>query len=400
MASIIQRGSAVGKSNPLLATLIRDGGLLKDPFALQYQILDASTDELRAAPAVVFPVPSDDPDAERATVDLVEDRLAKGWFAATWTPVAPVAAIPAVPADPDADPPPEEVPAVPAVPGENLGRHFVRWFLSLADGDDEWTWDQEFEVASAVPAGFRSFYCFTYDLREEGIAAGRASEQWLITRIALAAKMIDAWTGRSFEPQVLDVRVDGAGRWSPVGGWLLRGARALMFGQPIIAVDHVLVEDLYLRCQVQIDPETFAVYNRHLSQGLLNPDDRENPRIELIAKGDLSVFDVISWPKGSQNVHVVAAFGYTEPDGSPAGGLPPLLRHLAKLLVLRELAKMGDNDRRDAIDRGRIRSESTGAQSYRIAAPKEDGLFAGFTGDAEIDMLLAAFSRPPSMAAA
>ena len=104
------------------------------------------------------------------------------------------------------------------------------------------------------------------------------------------------------------------------------------------------------------------------------------------------------WPRGSQNITLRGVFGYTEPDGSPSGKTPDLIRHATKLLVMRELPLLGNADQReDAQRRYRLTSERTRDQSYTLEALK---LHGAFTGDPEIDNLLVAFVRPADVGAA
>jgi hypothetical protein len=65
---------------------------------------------------------------------------------------------------------------------------------------------------------------------------------------------------------------------------------------------------------------------------------------------------------------------------------------------MRELPLLGHVDaREDAQRRFRITSERTRDQSYTLEALR---LHGAFTGDPEIDNILAAFSRPPDLGAA
>jgi hypothetical protein len=374
---VVPRSCASSPSNPTLTALVRSGGFLVDPHALSYQILDASTEALRAAPAVVYPDPAH-PETW-ATVNLVTGRLSLGHFVAEWTPTLPS------PGDPEHDPPILEV------LGDALGRHVLRMKCELTESRGEWTWDQWFDLVSTFPPNLGPFYCDVSDLRDEGVTVPQASEAWLLVRIALASKMIESWTGRHFEPRVQEIRLDGKN--SPV----------VPLDPPIIALESVSIEDALLG-ESTFGAEAYRVYNRHLTEGLLSPDDRENPRLEIsteVAALNRIIYDPTRWPAGSQNVIVRGAFGYTDPDGSPAGCLPELLRHAAKLLVLRELSRMSDvASRDDAVKRSRIRSESTGSQSYSVAGVTEmRGLSGNFTGDPEIDMLVAQYVRPPSLGA-
>jgi hypothetical protein len=118
-------------------------------------------------------------------------------------------------------------------------------------------------------------------------------------------------------------------------------------------------------------------------------------RFETI--GGLGLSSLV-WPRGQQNVTVQGIFGYTEPDGSPTGRTPELIRHATKLLVLRELPLLADIDaREDAQKRYRLTSERTRDQSYTLEALR---LHGAFTGDPAIDNILVAFARPPDFGAA
>ena len=91
-------------------------------------------------------------------------------------------------------------------------------------------------------------------------------------------------------------------------------------------------------------------------------------------------------------------FGYTDPDGSGVGHTPELIRHVTKLLVLREIPTMTDTSlREERQKRWRIVSERTRDQGYNLDPLRAHG---GFTGDPEIDAILAAYQRPPQLGAA
>ena len=104
------------------------------------------------------------------------------------------------------------------------------------------------------------------------------------------------------------------------------------------------------------------------------------------------------WLRGVQNVVINGLFGYTDPDGSPTGRTPELIRHVTKLLVLREIPTMTDTSQReDRQKRWRIVSERTRDQGYNLDPLHAHG---GFTGDPAIDAILAAYERAPQLGAA
>jgi len=240
-------------------------------------------------------------------------------------------------------------------------------------------------------------YASVSDLRDEGVTENEANDAWLQQRIALASRYIERVTGRFFEARAQTLKVDGTGK------------RTLLLGQPIISIDRVAIDAGPFRPgDLAVEPSLYRVYNRHLTQGLLLPDDRENPKLEFFHGDDLAgvrfepvrglTLCSLVWPVGQQNVTVQGTFGYTEPDGSPTGRTPELIRHVAKLLVMRELPRLSDRDRReDAAKRWRIASETTRDQSYSLQALALQG---EFTGDPEVDGILGGFMRPPALGAA
>lgn len=231
-------------------------------------------------------------------------------------------------------------------------------------------------------------YATVADLRAEGVTEAAASDARIESLIALAGSYIERMTGRFFEPRAQTLRLDGT------------GGRVLPLGQPIVSVEAVFVDSSpFSPGGAPVDPTSYRVYNRHVTEGLLLPDDRDNPRIELLGCDEpFPGVGRLGWPRGQQNVEVRGVFGYTEPDGSPTGRTPELIRHVVKLLVLRELPKMADLDRREeATKRWRITSERTRDQAYTIEASR---LYGAFTGDPDIDTILVAFSRPPDLGAA
>lgn len=231
-------------------------------------------------------------------------------------------------------------------------------------------------------------YATVADLRAEGVSEAAASDARLASLIALAGGYIERVTGQFFEARALTLTLDGT------------GGRVLPLGHPIVRIDAVLLDSNPLSPgDLAVDPELFRVYNRHLTQGLLLPDDRDHPRLELVNEEDVHLgLGRLVWPRGQQNVEVRGVFGYTEPDGSPTGRTPELIRRVTMLLVLRELPLLGDVDaREDAQRRFRLTSERTRDQSYTLEALR---LHGAFTGDPEIDNVLVAFMRPPDLGAA
>ncbi len=232
-------------------------------------------------------------------------------------------------------------------------------------------------------------YAAVADIRAEGVTEATAPDSRIESLIALAASYIERITGRFFEPREMELALDGT------------GGHVLPLGHPIVSVDAVSIDSSpFSTADTPVDPSLYRVYNRHLTQGLLLPDDRDNPKLELFHAAAIDAARVggnLVWPLGQQNVTVQGAFGYTEPDGTDQGRTPELIRHVTKLLVMREIPKLADVDRREnAQRRWRLTSERTRDQAYTLDALR---LHGAFTGDPEIDNILVAFVRLPDLGA-
>jgi hypothetical protein len=247
-------------------------------------------------------------------------------------------------------------------------------------------------------------YCSVEELRDEGVTTEMAADPRLVSLIALETARIDRVTRQFFEPRELVLTLDSD------------GVRRLQFDVPIVAIAAVRFFDTWEALQADpdrftVDPAEYIVYNRHLVQGLLAPDDRHDPRIEFMRRGSnwLSTGGVYvptwwarRWPQGQQNVVVEGTFGYTDPDpaGTSVEGLTPLLiKHACKLLVMKQLPKMADRDaRRAEFTRNRVMEERTRDQSYRLgdagAGVRMGGASGYLTGDEEVDQILEHFMRP------
>lgn len=133
-------------------------------------------------------------------------------------------------------------------------------------------------------------------LRAEGIPDS-VPDSRIFDRIRYASRAIETWTGRYFYPQQKTIQVDG------------RDAPVLRLGEPIIEIQSVkfLAPELEYDVPDEVLLADLEVYNRHLTQGLLDEDDREDPRIVLISTR------ARPWPNGSKNIEVAGVFGYTDP---------------------------------------------------------------------------------------
>jgi hypothetical protein len=365
----IAREQTSNCANPILDVFFSTSSVLVDVAVLEFQVFDVSTPAKQITPVQVFPatIGAREPVNVAVVCPAVgAGKISTGRFVATWT--------------------------VPTA--EPIGAHRIKWFFKFTPLAPEQTFQEEFEVLlSGTVSGFGG-YCTVGDLRDEGVTTSMASDSYLLKRISLASRFIDRATGRFFEPRPLTLKLDG------------RGGRMLLLDVPIISIETVEYETSpFQPSSSLVDAELMRIYNRHLSQGLTQPDDRNNPKIELYYPGDeitsASPYAPtrLTFPRGQQNVTVKGVFGYTDPaPPSTTGETPELIRHACKLLVMRELPKMAQTAARDdATNRYRLTSERTRDQAYTLEGlGKRTGYF---TGDPAIDNILASYMRPPALGA-
>lgn len=361
----IARLQASSASNPLLDVYFKSSGVPADVAVLQFIVY-----ELVSVPGTETQVY---PPSGRATVDLVVDRVELGRYAAAWTPGA----------------------------GELIGAHRVRWFFKLLSSSSEQQFSENFTVAAAGAVASASAssslgYTTVQALRDEGVTASMASDDRLVVLIARASRLVDHWTGRTFAPTSKTIKVDGTGR------------RGLLLDEAIISISEVHVLDAFGFG----DSETFTdvvltdlrIYNRHLTEGLLDPDDRDSPKIEFVWPNRWNFGG--SWPTGRQNIQITGVFGFTDPDGTPNGKTPDLIQHATNLLVVRELPVLADTSSRDdtrfrfAITNQRTRDQSISYSPNAGGAAFSASGSGRMTGDAEIDTILERYVRPTKMGAA
>lgn len=345
----LARSQQTGPAAPVLTFTAQREGVLSDLAALQYRILDVSDDTKRLTPVEVV---------AWTAVNLVTERLTRGRYAPTWT----------VPSD------------------AQTGEYEVRWRWKFS-APDAWTEaGQPFEVVAAGRT-IAPYHCLLSDMRDEGVTTAMANDARVMLAIQRASVLAERLTGRAFGPTYKDVRRLGS------------GAPGLNIDEPIIGLEGVVLGETYPSADLVLDG--FRIYARHLN-GQLKPDDRDNPRVEL--RGVWSALDhydvrvnaamASTFPR-SVNVILRGVFGYTEPDGTPMGGPSPVLRRAVQLLTFRDLDRIADVDaREDKTRRHRLVMERTRDQQYQLQ-PSSGGGGGAYTGDPEIDRLLAMLARPP-----
>ena len=223
-------------------------------------------------------------------------------------------------------------------------------------------------------------YASVADMRDEGVTPAMASDERLSALLSEASTFVDRVTGWFFEPRNMVVRMDG------------RGTSSVEPLYPPIRVDSLEVSGV----PTSLLPDDLVIVGAPVAVGF------DAPRFTLVQKwaypenGCAIPFRRI-FPKGEGNLVAAGVWGYTEPDGTALGRTPSAIRRAVMLIVLRNLALLGTRDTA-AKSQWRILEERTRDQSYRLGALPTIGVI--FTGDPEIDLILARYRRPPGLGAA
>ncbi len=342
---LVARGSTIDATKPSLTFYGVEDGLLVDPFVVEYQVFDVSTDAKTLEPVQVFPAV----EGTRASVDLVDDRAGVGRYAATWTV-------------------PETEPA---------GEHEIRWFHKATSTSAEVEAVERFEVLDGLPSLLRGpTYASLKSIRNAYEAACGISDVRLLNVLHRVGSFIERATRRSFLPTFKTVVLDGG------------GTSTLFLDAPVVAVDALIVDG------VVVDAEDWIVYGR-------------DPRIVWSSVGpSASIVPGWGWswyqrrfPWGRQSVSVSGVFGHVEPNAlAPWGTVPLEIEHVARLLVARDLTASA-NAAAGVVYSGPISSERTRDQSVSYETSRAAAWSSGWTGDPEIDGILARWQAPPFVGA-
>lgn len=230
-----------------------------------------------------------------------------------------------------------------------------------------------------------------------------------VRAIQRATALIEQITSRTFghEYKVLDV--DG------------RGGPLVQLEEVIVGLtDVAFTFTTFTPADLPIEEGDLRVYNRHIRQRLFDPDDRNDPRVEFLRTpvdrfprsqllGDVDIMSSnVGFIDSQQNVKLRGMWGYTDPDDSPFGKVPDLIKEAAMRLTARYIEplwkQLGGAGQHQAAA-GPITMEKTLDQQVRFsdvaASGGGAGAFSGaFTGDPEIDQILAQYMKSPTFRAA
>lgn len=358
----IAPGQTANCSNPVLDVYFQGAGILTDVASLEYIIFDNTNQN---SPVQVYP------SSGRATVNLADcptgGRLSKGHYCASWT----------VPDD------------------EVIGSHAITWFFKLTNTSPEQTFTETFEVLPVVGGSSDNDYCLVSDLRSEGVTTTDADDARCQMMISMASRYIERITRRFFNPRSLTVDQNG------------NGSGTHFYDQPVIAIDsiNITIEGISFSGQ-PIDLNDVAIYNRHITQNLLSPDDRDNPRVQFKrADPEFARLHALLgrriFYEGKLNIRTIGVFGYTDFDGSQLGKTPDLIKWACIQLAFRNLIKLSSvDDRFERLNYNNIKRMRTRDQEieYNGRNINGSGLSQGpFSGDNEIDQILMMYIKAPDI---
>jgi hypothetical protein len=289
--------------------------------------------------------------------------------------------------------------AASGIGGFVAGTHEVRWKYKETATSPEIEVRQRFEVLDKAKFFSGRIYVGYADSKQL-----KAVLEFSTTSIGDLQELIDSssrdverLTARFFEPRRLALQLDG------------KNSRGMLLSHPIIGVQKVEIESGITGLSAtltEINLDGLRLYARHLA-GLLDPDDRDDPRIE-IERFEGQLFQSLDFfPRGPQVVHVTGVFGYTDPDGGPFGITPKNLARVVGALALDKktnfIGSTPDVTTMAGVKSAKTRDQSITFQSGSVSrgggGRTGSAAYGGLTGDDFIDMILIPYVRPAHMAA-
>ena len=224
-------------------------------------------------------------------------------------------------------------------------------------------------------------YATLQQVRDEGLSASEASDARVNSLLAEASAYIEHVTGQWFELRTLTLDLAGTGTkylWLPT------------MATTVTSIKHV---DRGNGTLTTIPASSWHLFDRRV------PDDRRNPKVELLE-------DVFVPPGGLSRWHpksmyrVAGTFGFVEYDfggTSWTGGTPLDIRRACLLLVLHWSGQLGDPDA--GLDRraSDLRRLSVQGRSAAFVGPTST---TTLSGNVEVDRLLARYRSPIEVMAA
>lgn len=251
----------------------------------------------------------------------------------------------------------------------------------------------------------RRGYCTIQDVRDEGYANPPLSDAAVQRGIDLATAMIDRITRQWFDPRWCLFSFDGE-RYPE-----------MHLDVPIILL--AKATEFADGSSTEIHLPSLMVYNRHLTRGQTNPDDRANPMVSYDEAYVTPRFRRAGlydsrFARGKKNIRLFGIFGYTElgdsdfvgetADGSQIplslGSTPLLIRRAATILAIDKSFKLGSGLASPFSSASGVKEQKTRDQSIEWFKPGDGGGpsgDSGATGIPEVDAILSSFMGPVSI---
>lgn len=234
-------------------------------------------------------------------------------------------------------------------------------------------------------------YCSLQDVRDQGYAASAYADDLVYRAINKASNMIDRICRQWFDPRFMFVSLNG------------RDHDSLFLSVPIITVMQIQIDEQNLAL------DDFVIYNRHLTHGIAQPDDRANP---MIAWGDgrtnidiRRLYGGGTFAKARKSIRVAGIFGYTDIGAGymgetvvhnqiplSYGETPTALIEACLRLTIKYMVPLEDGD--DMNNKHRVKSEKTRDQSYTLGEGSESDNSYGMTGIIQVDKILQMYPPP------
>ena len=231
-------------------------------------------------------------------------------------------------------------------------------------------------------------YATIAEVRAEGVPDTVASDARVQRALDLATADIDRYCGWFFESRSLVETLDG------------RGVQTLEPRFPPITINEITLNGTAL----DLDPSKLEIVGSPLFPGdFIAPRLTRLPDYENTAQWYYGRTVSPVWTRGHANVVIDADWGYLEHDGTPTGRTPLAINQACLMIALRYIPELADSASQATVLEGhRLLSEKTEDQSYTLAPRSADAEEAGapYTGDPNIDRILAQYTRPGGMAAA
>jgi hypothetical protein len=245
----------------------------------------------------------------------------------------------------------------------------------------------------AVTAQFGG-YCTIQDIRDQGYAQSVYSDLVVLKAINAATALIDKVTRQWFEPRFRFVSKDG----------LCRDSVPLMV--PIIVLQKVRIG------VQQMDLANYAVYNRHLTHGIVQPDDRANPIVAYKTESESPAIQRLhrgsSFETDRKIINMTGIFGYTDlgagfvgetAEGSQIpltyGVTPSQINRACTMLAIKNMVPFEDSQ--DMVNQSKVTEEKTRDQSIKFSdnssSSSNDSSY-GITGLLEVDKILQMYVGP------